>query len=146
MIYQALKDSQVAKGELEARLRTLELNDASKRAQNRRRKTKDDTDALAEFHDEITMIGKRFTIMNECWVDAALFMQENTDWVDKTERYSCHENIQQSITSELYEAVPRKFHEMMSKHSQFAAKVTASLRSVFLLLVDHWTVSRSCTG
>lgn len=94
-----------------------------------KRRRKELPSALTENDGLISLLGKKFGVMVDPWIESATFQLERPEGVraDDPGRYSSPASIKQAKIVEVYEFVPERLHVAMTSHSHFGTLV----RSIF---------------
>ena len=127
---QALKDAHLKVDQLNARIKELTIENQAFQAQvsgsKMCRKRLLATPALAERVDKISLLGKKFAIMNSPFLHGANFLNltgQPEVHVTGSARFQSAKSIEQGFVAELYDAVPLYLHPLMEKEPAFAETV-----------------------
>ena len=110
---------------LRTKLHKAQIDLASLRAEPSRQQQSGGISNMAtEYDEEIKLLGRKFGIMEEPWIDRALFKRPRPVMAaTSSKRYGLQLAIQQGIVADLYNFVPEKLHAMMNGYNPFAKKV-----------------------
>jgi hypothetical protein len=80
---------------------------------------------LVKYIPDIELLGRKFWVMGEPWVDIDCFRVPRPTDITPTslERYATSESIKQGVIAELFAFVPRKLHKMMEESPFFCDRV-----------------------
>jgi hypothetical protein len=75
-------------------------------------------------------LAKKFSVMEEPWIETAVFMKARPDDPPTGEaRFASDEAYDVSITADLYRFIPEKLHAMLENYSEFGSFVCISFLS-----------------
>lgn len=88
-------------------------------------KRKDLPDVIRTNLVAIQALGREFGIMYFPWLEASsAFCRPRPKQPAPSERYATLDNINDAIICDLYNFIPRHFHEVMENHSEFGTLVS----------------------
>jgi hypothetical protein len=125
-----LKQQQILVGTLQRQLKDLQLQNGSLSVDlSKKRRTSKTLGSipqeLVKYIPDIELLGRKFWVMGEPWVDIDCFRVPRPTDITPTslERYATSESIKQGVIAELFAFVPRKLHKMMEESPFFCDRV-----------------------
>lgn len=105
-------------------IRDLKMENANLRRKHHHDKTSikgKKTDATEKSADDrISLLARKFCVMNEIFVPEAAFLTTNPDFDPMdSDRYTSEDFIRKGIIAELYEGVPKDLHVRMQGSEAF---------------------------
>lgn len=102
----------------------------------------DSSAMLSKSNHAISMLGKKFGVMNEFFISESSFLKPHPGAVTGKDRYKTSESIAAAIVCELYAVVPPEYHNMMQTTAHFykTVSIRKPLKKIYLCPNSHYSL------
>lgn len=116
----------------------------SKGSKSKKRRGSDSESEGDIWLDRVALLGRKFGVMNEIFVEPKHFMvvRPDMDPYDTTNRYASPQSRMVGLTAELFREIPEDLHELLVNDSKFRDEVLRKYTFLKVLLTSmaHGTV------